>query len=181
MDTRNKELYQLKQNSPRLQNKAKIRDRVLAQIELEDSARMHPKQLLVRIAASVFIALSVASYAWLETNTQYKRIETLASISNNYVPVEADMQCQYTMKSLITMLDQAGLEHILDGNTVRLTRFDFEYLKSNNSPLVDEVEQFLEALEKLHPQQYQSYLHGEGAFLTVWQLRSDQRICQWLN
>lgn len=181
MDSQNDEIYQLKQNNPRLKNKASIRDSILAQIELDEKKRIHPRQLLIRIAASVFIALSVGTYAWLETDTQFQRIETLSSINNNYVPIEADMQCQYSMKSLLALLDKAGLEHVLDGNTIQLSRNDFEYLKAINSPLVDKVEQFLVAIEKLHPHQYQSYLHGEGAFLSVWQLRSDQRICQWLN
>lgn len=175
------DMSQLKRKRPMLRNKELLRDKVLAQISAKNKKQIHIRQLWMRIAASVFIVLSLGTYSWFEIDTQIQRVQTLVSLNERNVSIEADLYCQYNMKALITMLNKVGLEHVSNGESIHLTRSDFDYLKSIDSVLVVDVETFLSGIQKLYPTQYQCYLYGEGLRLSVWQLKNDQRICNWFK
>jgi len=181
---KNDYISQLHRHRPRLKNKEVLRQQVLGRIKQEDtksSGFMLKYNGWVRIAAAVLLFVGVGNYAWQESNTHIMRLRLKAQLELS-VPIEKiDSDCHESFRTLLGNIQAAIPGLMTEGKTVHLTITDILYLERTNSPILPEVKHFLSTLKKLYPDKYEKFFRRGELKMSVWQLKHDYRLCQWLN
>ena len=166
---------------PGLKDKQQMQARVLSRIAALEDKRVNQRMIWWRMAASILVLFLVGSYSWLEINTYINRTNAFANIKGTMQQDEIEQNCEYRINELLISLQNAGFVIDSKRQAIQFTKQQVIKLGDDNSPHFADINQFLVSMEKLYPLKYQQYNSGEAVELNSWQLKKDQRLCDWVK
>nr|WP_319399933.1 hypothetical protein [uncultured Carboxylicivirga sp.] len=173
--------WEVLKNKPRIKDIHRFKDGVMSQINIDDATIKKQSKLFWKIAASILVLFSVGSYTWMETDTYLSRETYLANVTYEESSFADNTKCQYQVANLINVMTEAGLIIDVHNRIVQFSIVDVQKIIQTKSSLSTDIEQFIQAMQKLYPLKFQQYKSGEVVELNIWQLRENQQLCDWIK